>query len=245
MLAFVLVLARVAGLVSFLPIAGFKNAPALIRIVLAVCIAIALFPVWPDLPNELPSFGRLVAWAFSELGFGIVVGLAVAFLTEAFVLGAQALAMQAGYGYASTIDPTSQADSGVMPVTMTLVTGLLFFATGVDRELIRLLGLSFVKFPAGSWAPAAASVDGILQLGAGMFSLGLRVAMPVMALLLLIDLALAMLGRMQQQLQLLSLAFPVKMLAAVAILVALAPVIARLYQGAAERTLLAIAQMVR
>ena len=120
---------------------------------------------------------------------------------------------------------------------MTLVTGLLFFTMGFDRELLRVLAASFQKFPAGSWAPAAASLDGIVRLGAGMFALGLRVAMPVIALLLLLDFALALLGRMQQQLQLLSLAFPVKMLAATAILTVLAPVIAKLYEGSAGRTL--------
>jgi len=245
LLAFMLVLARVAGLITFLPIPGFKNAPSLIRIVLAMAIAVALFPVWPQLPNELPTFGRLTAMALSEMGFGIVAGLAVAFLTEGFQMAAQVLGLQAGYGYASTIDPSSQADSGVLQVVMTLITGLLFFTTGVDRELIRVLSASFEKFPAGSWAPSAASLDGGLHLGAGMFSLGLRIALPVIALLLLIDLALAMLGRMQQQLQLLSLAFPVKMLAALAILAALAPVIARIFEGAAGRTIGALAQMVR
>ncbi len=243
--AFVLVLARVAGLVSFLPLSGFKNAPAIFRVILAFAITIALFPVWPQIPDELPAFGRIVAWAFCETGFGLVAGLAVAFLTEAFQLGAQALAMQAGYGYASTIDPASQADSGVLPVMMTLLTGLLFFTTGLDRELIRVLAASFQKFPAGSWMPTAASLDGVLHLGAGMFTLGLRVAMPVIALLFLIDLALAMLGRMQQQLQLLSLAFPVKMLAAVAMLVALTPVILRIFESAASRMISALTEIVR
>ncbi len=245
MVAFLLVLARVAGLVTFLPIPGFKNAPGVIRVVLAFGIAVALFPVWPNVPNEVPSFGRLTAWGFSEMGFGIVAGLAVAFLTEAFQVGAQVLGLQAGYGYASTIDPTSQVDSGVLQVMMTLVSGLLFFTCGADRELIRVLAASFEKFPAGSWAPTAASLDGVVRLGAGMFSLGLRMAMPVIALLLLIDLALAMLGRMQQQLQLLTLAFPVKMLASLAILAALSPVIARMFEGAAGRMIGAIAQIVR
>ena len=245
MIAFLLVLARVSGLVTFLPIPGFKNAPQMIRIVLTLGITIALFPVWPQVPNELPSFGRLVGWAFSEAGFGLVTGLAVGFLTEAFQLAAQVLGLQAGYGYASTIDPSSQADSGVLQVMMTLITGVLFFTAGVDRELIRVLAASFEKFPAGSWAPTAATLDGVLHLGAGMFSLGLRLAMPVIALLILIDLALALLGRMQQQLQLLQLAFPVKMLAALAILAALAPVIARIFESAAGRTIAAIAQITR
>ena len=245
MLAFALVLARVAGLILFLPIPGFKNAPSVIRIVLAIAITIALFPVWPSPANELPGFGQIVAWMFAEAGFGIVAGLAVAFLTEAFQIGAQVLGLQAGYGYASTIDPSSQADSGVLQVLMTLVTGLLFFTAGLDRELIRILSASFEKFPAGSWAPTAASLDGIVRLGAGMFSLGLRLAMPVIALLMLIDLALALIGRMQQQLQLLTLAFPLKMLAGLAILAALAPVVARIFQAAAQQTLATLAQTVR
>jgi flagellar biosynthetic protein FliR len=245
MFAFMLVLARVAGLVAFLPIPGFKSAPNMIRVVFAMAIAFALFPVWPALPDRLPTFGELTVAAFAELGFGLAAGLAVAFLTESFQIAAQVLGVQAGYGFASTIDPSSQADSGVLQVMMTLVTGLLFFTTGVDGQLIRILAASFEKFPAGSWAPAAAGLDGIVRLGGEIFSTGVRVAMPVIALLVLIDIALALIGRMQQQLHLLSLSFPVKMLAAVSMLAVLAPVIARIFAAAAERTMATLAQMTR
>jgi len=235
-MAFVLVLARIGGVVAFLPIPGFRNVPNPIRALLAMALAFSLFPVWPALPDSLPSFGELTGMAFAEAGFGLTAGLAVAFLTEGFQIAAQALGVQAGYGFAATIDPSTQADSGVLQVMMTLVTGLLFFSTGLDREVLRVLAVSFQKFPAGSWTPGLASLDGILRLGGAMFGLGLRLAMPVMAMLLLIDLALALIGRMQQQLNLLSLAFPVKMLAALAMLVALAPVIARLFEADAART---------
>jgi flagellar biosynthetic protein FliR len=70
-----------------------------------------------------------------------------------------------------------------------------------------------------------------------MLSTGLRLALPVVALLVLIDFALALVGRVQQQLQLLSLVFPVKMAAALALLAALAPVVPRMFGTAAERTL--------
>jgi flagellar biosynthetic protein FliR len=188
-------------------------------------------------PDAPPSIGELAAWAFAEAGFGLAAGLAVAFLAEGFQVAAQALGLQAGYGYATTVDPTSQADAAVLQVATSLISGLLFFTLGVDRELIRVLAASFEKFPAGAWAPAAANLDEIVRLGGGMFTMGLRLAMPVIALLLLIDLALALLGRIQQQLQLLSLAFPAKMLAALALLAALAPVMARIFEGAAARTL--------
>jgi flagellar biosynthetic protein FliR len=236
MVAFLYVLARVAGVVAFLPVPGFRNAPPAIRAALALALTLALFPYWPSVPDQLPSFGSLIAAAFAEAGFGLSMGLAVAFLNEAFQVAAQVFGVQAGYSFASTIDPSSQADSGVVQALMTLITGLLFFTLGLDRAMVRVLASSFGKFPAGSWTASAASLDGIVRLGSGMFTLGLRLAMPVIALLLLIDFALAFLGRMQQQLQLLSLAFPVKMLAATGILIALAPAIARLYETAAGRT---------
>jgi len=234
---FLLVLARVSGLVVFLPVPGFRAAPGSVRIVLALAMTVALSPVWPALANTVPSVGQLTAWAFAEAGFGLTAGLAVAFLIEGFQVAAQVLGLQAGYGYATTIDPNSQVDSGVLQVVTMLLTGLLFFTLGIDRELIRILAASFERFPAGSWTPTAASADSLIRLGGGMFTIGLRLAMPVIALLLLIDLALALLGRMQQQLQLLSLAFPAKMLAALAILIALTPVTARIFEDSAHHTI--------
>jgi flagellar biosynthetic protein FliR len=247
--AFLLVLARTAGLVAFLPVPGFRNAPDPVRVVLALALTVAMFPVWPALPRGAvdsgsPGIGTLTAWVLCEAGFGLACGLAVAFLTEGFQLAAQVLGLQAGYGYAQAIDPNSQADSSVLQVFLSLTTGLLFFALGIDHGLIRILAESFRKFPPGAWTLTAASADGVLKLGGAMLSTGLRLALPVTALLLLIDVALALMGRMQQQLQLLSLAFPVKMLAALGMLVALAPLIPKLFSTAAERTLSALLRMV-
>jgi flagellar biosynthesis protein FliR len=235
--AFVLVLARVGGLIAFLPLPGFRAASDPARAFLSVVITFALFPVWPSLPNTIPTIGQLILWAVTETGFGMAAGLTISFVTDAFQLAMQILGLQAGFGYASTIDPTSQVDAGLLQVLCMLITGLLAFAIGLDRVLLRILATSLERFPAGTWTPSLRSIDGVLHAGSEMFSLGLRVAMPVVAVLLFIDVALALLGRIQQQLQLLSLAFPVKMLAALMLLAMLAPVFARLFEQASTRAL--------
>lgn len=234
--AFLLVLARVAGVIAFFPIPAFRNAPAQVRIALAVVLTLALFPVWPQLPNSVPTIGQLAIWSFSEGGLGLAIGLAVLFLMEGFQLAMQIVGLQAGYGYALTIDPTSQADSGILQILFALATGWLFLVLGFDREMVRVLAASFERFPAGAWAPSAASLDGIARLGGSMLVTGIRLALPVTAILLLIDIAISLLGRMQQQLQLLSLTLPVKMLATLILLAALAPVFNRIFSSAAERT---------
>jgi flagellar biosynthetic protein FliR len=50
-----------------------------------------------------------------------------------------------------------------------------------------------------------------------MFSTGVRLALPVVAVLVVVDISLALLGRINAQLQLLSIAFPIKMLLALTI----------------------------
>ncbi len=243
--AFLLVLARVAGLIAFLPIPGWRAAPDSVRAALAIILTVALFPVWPALPNADPSFGQLLIWAFLEAGLGLSFGVAASLMNEAFQVAAQIVGLQAGYGYALTVDPNSQADAGVLQVLMALISGLLFFTLGVHREILRVLALSLERIPAGSWHLSHAGMEGIIHLGSTMLSTGLRLALPVVALLLLIDVALALLSRMQQQLQLLSVAFPVKMLAALALMAVLAPAVPRLFSTLSERMLSAIAGSLR
>lgn len=238
--AFLLVLSRAAGVIAFFPLPAFRAVPAQVRAALVVTLTFALFPVWPNLSNAVPSVTQLTVWIFSEAGLGLAIGLAISFLLEGFQLAMQIVGLQAGYGYAQTIDPTSQSDSSVLQIIFMLATGWLFFVFGFDRQLIRVLAASYVRFPAGSWAPNAASLDDIVRLGGSMLVTGIRLAFPITALLMLIDIALALLGRMQQQLQLLSVAFPAKMLAALVLLAALAPMIPRLFSTAAERTLSAL-----
>jgi flagellar biosynthesis protein FliR len=146
------------------------------------------------------------------------------------------LGLPAGYGYASTVDPNTQADSGILLVLAQLSAGLLFFALGLDREVFRLFAQSLERIPPGVFVLRPISAQAMVGIASALFSVGVRLALPVVALLAMVDVALALLGRLNAQLQLLALAFPVKMLAALAMLVWLAglhPRIMRDYAGAA------------
>jgi flagellar biosynthetic protein FliR len=216
--AFLLVLARVGGALVFVPLPGAKNTPEPARVALALGFTLALAARWPVVDPHAAGAARLAMWAAAEATVGIAIGIIVATVLEVFVLAAQILGLQAGYAYASTIDPNTQADSGILLVLAQLAGGLLFFATGLDREVLRLFALSLEKIPAGSYIFSPASAQGLIQLGAVLVSVGLRLAFPVVALLVMIDIALALVGRVNAQLQLLSLAFPVKMLVSLLVL---------------------------
>jgi flagellar biosynthetic protein FliR len=72
------------------------------------------------------------------------------------------------------------------------------------------------------------------MLGSGAFSTGLRLVLPVMTLLFLIDLSIGLLGRLNAQLQLVALAFPIKMVVSLAALSFLVLLIPKIYQQSAN-----------
>ncbi len=237
-----LALARVAGVVALVPVPGWRMAIEPARIVLAFALAVALFPFWPEPPSQTPGLGQMAGWILMESAFGLVLGLGVSLLIEMAVLAAQMAGLQAGYGYASTIDPTSEADSSILQILAHLCSSLLFFSFGMEQQLLRALARSFQKQPPGQWWPTGAHMESIVALGADMWIGALRLALPVVALLFLVDLSLALLSRIHAQLQLMTLAFPAKMLVTLAMFAMLAGALPVLFRQQAERTVAAWAR---
>lgn len=240
---FLTVLARISGALALIPLPGFQTAPQAVRAALALGLTVALAPLWPVMPPGDFGAGRILVLLASEAALGITAGVAVSFLIESLAIAAQVFGMQAGYSYASTIDPSTQADSGVLIVVTQLMGGLLFFALGLDREIVRVFAASLRMYPPGTFVLKPPSANVIIGLGAGMLATGVRLALPVVVLLMLVDVALALLGRMHQQLQMLTLAFPVKILAALGFLTTILALFLPVYRDAAARTLAALARL--
>lgn len=244
LLGFLLTLVRVSGVFVFVPVPGLKSVVDPARLLLILAVAIALFPVWPH-PSDRISAGVLASWIASESALGLGIGLSVAFAIEAFLVGAQVISLQAGYSFASTIDPMTQADSGVLIVFAQIAAALLFFAMGLDREVLRIFARSLETVPAGTFLLSRGLVETLIAAGSTMFSTGLRLALPVIAVMIMADLSLALLGRVNSQLHLLAIAFPVKMIVGLCILGWLATCLPALLRGgsgvafAAARSLIA------
>jgi flagellar biosynthesis protein FliR len=243
LLSFLLVLTRISVLFVFVPLPGIRSFPEVPRALVSLTLTVALYPVWPIVPGN-PLLGQVLVWLISEAAFGLTVGVAVGFLIEGFVLAAQILGLQAGYSFASTIDPATQSDSTVLQTLVQLCAGLLFFAAGLDRELVRLFARSLQAWPPGSFVLTRPVAEIVRKMGGAMFSTGLRLAMPVVALMLLLDLSLALMGRVHAQLQLLSLSFPLKMLASLGTIAALLSVFPLVFAKAASETLTALWRLV-
>ena len=105
--AFLLVAARVAGIFVFVPLPGLRSAPDPARLLLVLAVTLALYPRWPAVDAGAITPFRAAGWMVAEGAIGAAIGLAVAVALEGFAVAAQVLGLQAGYAYASTIDPNT------------------------------------------------------------------------------------------------------------------------------------------
>ena len=233
---FALTLVRIAGIFVFLPFPGTHSGPGAARVVLALACTFALMPQWPLIDSVL-TIGAFTAFVVREALLGVLTGLATGFIAEAFLIGAQVLSLPAGYAYASTFDPNTQADSGILLILSQLMAGRLFFAFGLDRHIIRAFAESLVTYPPGSFTQNGALVEELTQAGTAMFSVAVRVAMPIVGLLLLVDIAMGVLGRLNAHMQIVSVAMPVKMLITIVLVALMMTVIPRVFERHADEIL--------
>ena len=234
--SFLVVLARVSGFLVLVPLPGISAGPSVARIVLVLTLTLSLIPLWPTVKSSTSS-GELALWAASEFALGLVAGIGVALLLEAFQVAAQAIGLQAGFSYASTIDPSTQADTAVLQTVLQLFSGMLFFTLGLDLQVFRLLTSGLNNIPGPSALSKAFNVEAVLRFGSMMFNTALRMALPVMGFLLLLDLAFALISKVHSQMQLLSFSFSAKMLAGMALFAATFALCPSILAAAANRTL--------
>jgi flagellar biosynthetic protein FliR len=234
---FLLVLARVSGVILFVPVPGMQSVPDAARILLVFALSVVLMPAWPlAIPGDA-WLGKLPGWIAAEFTFGLLIGVCVSLLLEGFQMAAQMAGLQAGYSFASTIDPNTQADAGILQIMTQLLASTLFLASGYDRAVIRVLAGSLQQVPSAAALATSSVTEAVVRLGSQIFITGFGLALPVLALLILLDLSFAIVGKVQTQFQLMSLLFPAKMLLGLGVLASSLMGFAKVGQVIANHTL--------
>ena len=212
--AFLICLARLGGLFVFFPWPGWRTASPVPRVFLTIALSAALAPRLGPVPHLIGPGGQagavMPALLLAEAALGFSAGLVLLFMMEALAFAGHLIGTQAGFSYASSIDPTTEADSTVIPVMVQWLGNVLFFAAGFDRWLMRAMVHSLETIPPGAWHLTTGAFEMVTRLLTSSLEIGVRLALPVAGFLLLVDLTLAVVGRLNAQFPLLNIAFPLK-----------------------------------
>ena len=221
-----LVMLRCTGLVFTAPIFGHHSIPTLVKFGLAAALAVALDKTAGVSAGALP----LLVAAPIELIIGISLGYILSLGFQGVELAGRVISIQLGLSLAAVFSPTEEEASTAIDPFFSVMAGLVFLAMNLHLAVVQTLAHSFAVYPIGGGWPADLAMTGAQTITL-VLELGVRVALPIALVLLLVELSVALLARAIPQINVFILGLPLKMLVGIAVLAVAMP---SLISGAAS-----------
>jgi flagellar biosynthetic protein FliR len=237
--AFLLPFFRILGIFTSAPILSQRALPVRLRVAVSLLIAALVAPLVPSAPAvDLATFGGWVAVP-GEVLIGFVIGFIARVILSSVEVAGEAIGLQMGLSFAGFFDPSSGQLNAVSRLLNTLSL-YAFVVIGGPALLVAAVVQSFEVIP-----PATALADWLARmqpasLGAGLFELGVVIALPYMALLLFVNLGLGVIARIAPQLNIFAIGFPVTIGAGLVLLALGLPLMQQPFQLLIERLLAAL-----
>ena len=147
-----------------------------------------------------------------ELAVGLVYGLALALLNEMMLFAGQIAGVQFSFSLVNLLDPSSNIQTPLLGELFQLMGTLVVIAAGLDRILLASMVRSFRVVPLGAYALAPTASLAIVRAAAGIFLAAVELAAPILAATMLVEVAVALLGKLSPQLPVMNLTVPLKTL---------------------------------
>lgn len=222
--------ARVSAMMVFAPFFGSLTIAPRIKTGLAVALTAVVYPL---VGERLPSFSGALQWkvAGGEVVVGLIMGLALQFVFEGVGLAGQIIGFQVGHSLANLINPQSNEDAPLLANFYQAIALLIFLQLNIHHWLLRGLVKSFEYCPPGMVVATPAAAEMMWRAAGGMLIIAVQIAIPTLIATMLVDIALAFLGRASPQLPVMLVGISVK--SGVAFLVVMGTL--RFWPGLLER----------
>lgn len=208
--AMTLTLVRVSGMIVFCPFFSSNVLPTRAKAVFVLTVAYLLAPVVAALPHAQAVLS--LSAILGELAVGIVYGLALALLNEMLLFAGQIAGLQFSFSLVNLMDPSSSIETPLLGELLQLMGTLVILAAGLDRILLASMVRSFRAVPLGAYVLPPATALGLIQAAGGVFLAAVELAAPVLAATMLVEISIALMGKLSPQLPVMSLTVPIKTL---------------------------------
>jgi flagellar biosynthetic protein FliR len=136
--------------------------------------------------------------------------MVIRFVFAAIQTGGQLIGFQMGFAMVNVVDPDSGVSEAITAHFLYMVSLLTFLSFNGHLYLLSGLMKSFDVLPPGSILVTPGLTAQIFSLSGQIFVLAIQIGAPVIAAILLVDLALALVSRAAPQMNVLLIGFPLK-----------------------------------
>ena len=224
---FLLVFIRVFSFMIISPFFVLPGIPVLARLGLSFCLAIVIYPVLPEAPVSVS--GGLIGYILAltkETGIGLSLGILVNIIFSGIRNAGQYMDFQMGFGLANAVDPLTGAQVTILGQFMNLLGLVFFFNIDGHHRLINALEQSYQFVPLNTAGFNCTSGLIAVKAFASMSLLALQISAPLLAVLIIVDLALGFVAKAAPQINVFLLGLPLRILTGLFILFIIMPLFA-------------------
>lgn len=211
--ALVLVTIRIFCALVAAPVLFPSSTPAMVRVGFTIVIAYILMPgldysTASSINNIVPFLFNCVNEAVAGFTLGFIVNLCFA----CFRFAGNLMDLQIGFGMMSLFDPSTTSNTTLLEHLMYWFSVIIFFLIDGHHMLIKALMESFTVIGVGNFIINADSINIVIMAFIHYFAIGLRIAIPILMVILISDLTMGLIARTVPQLNIMILGLPLKIL---------------------------------
>ena len=237
---FALVLSRIGGIFMFTPALSGPLVPMRIKAMIVAALALVVYPAVaasapaPVGPVDLISLAPMI---LGEVVIGMAIGLIVAIPVISVQMGGLIMGQQMGLGLGAVYNPALDSTGDTLGQILFYLALTVFLSLGGLNLVHSAVLNTFDRVPLGTFTAGRAPLDLLTGVIASGYGLAIRVAAPVLAILMLETLSTGVLMKTVPQLNVLTFGFPIKIVAAMSALLGALPFIDHAVREEAVRVL--------
>lgn len=199
---------RLLALISSSPILGNKQVPRRVKTGLALLLAILIAPTLGPMPDVSVGSPQGLLIVVQQIIIGTALGFTMRLIFTAIEMAGEFAGLQMGLGFASFYDPQNASYTPVIAQWLGIIATLAFLSMNGHLMMLSAVAESFHTLPVGDMM-STRSFYAVTSWGASIFANGLQISLPLLCALLITNLALGILTRAAQQLNLFAIGFPI------------------------------------
>jgi len=211
-----ILLIRPGTLIMLMPGIGGAHIETRVKVGLVVLLAIGLLPSVPVSSAAIEA--PLVMLVAREAAIGLSIG----FVLHALMVGAEFAGHlsghQIGFSYGATVDPQSGVRNNVISTLYSLLATLGFLAINGHHTVLRVLATSYSRLPIGTGHVDASLVESVREILALVFVVGVRLAAPIVTVVLIVEVIVGFISRSQPSLSSMVIGYPLRLIVGLFIL---------------------------
>ena len=215
--------ARIAATFMLLPMFSSETVPALVRNSIFVSLGIVSLLLQPAINVSMFGPGQWATILLKEVFVGLMIGFFFGSVLWALEAAGQIIDTKVGATLAQVVDPLSGHQTSLNGALLGRLASVVFIAMGGLSLLLRVVMESYALWPVASPMPVLDSrgLDLVTAEFGRMMVLATLFAAPVLTILFMIDMALGLMNRFAQQLNVFTLSLSIKSYAATFIILLL------------------------